>query len=215
MLGERTLKRAVRWVLDRESIRRESLERELEAIMGFRGQFRRHRDFEFQLLKRMELRPDHHVLDVGCGPLTLGMPLIEFLEPGGYVGVDVRPLALAAAYREVCDHGLVAKNPRLLCSTTFGSDELGDRRFDRVCAFSMLFHLHDSLLRNFFGLLSQRLRPGGFFLANVNVDMDPSTWEEFPFVQRPLSFYEPPEWCAPVGIHNGSRAGSHSHLEHS
>lgn len=35
------------------------------------------------------LTPQHKVLDYGCGSLRLGKTLIEYLEPGNYVGVDI------------------------------------------------------------------------------------------------------------------------------
>ena len=36
------------------------------------------------------LKPEHKLLDVGCGPLRGGIKFINYLEPGNYYGVDKR-----------------------------------------------------------------------------------------------------------------------------
>src|SRR5271165_3310432 len=43
---------------------------------------------QFELLKREGCRPNSKVLDIGCGCLHAGIPLIQYLEKGNYVGVD-------------------------------------------------------------------------------------------------------------------------------
>src|SRR6185312_2619231 len=67
---------------------------ELEDSMGFRGQWDEHRRFQIEMLKRQGLRPEHRFLELGCGPLTVGVPLIQYLEPGHYTGVDIRSSVL-------------------------------------------------------------------------------------------------------------------------
>jgi len=194
MIGSRTIKRvsawAIGWALEPERMKRAKRERELEEVMGFDGQFRAHRDFEFALLRRMGLRPSHRVLDVGCGPLTLGVPLIGYLDRGRYTGIDIRSHALSEAYREVADHALAGNNPRLVCSESFGVEELGDASFDVVTAFSMLYHLDDRLVRQFFATLPERLGPESLFVANINDLVESSRWLEFPFMQRDIAFYQ-------------------------
>jgi energy-coupling factor transporter ATP-binding protein EcfA2 len=39
-------------------------------------------------LREHGLRPEHHVLDLGCGSLRTGVHLLKYLEEGHYVGVD-------------------------------------------------------------------------------------------------------------------------------
>ena len=58
----------------------------LEDSMGFRGQFDEHRRFQIAFLKERGLVPSSQLLEIGCGPLTGGIPIIEYLEPGNYVG---------------------------------------------------------------------------------------------------------------------------------
>src|ERR1017187_3496889 len=71
----------------------------LEDSMGFRGQFDEHRRFQIALLKERGLVPSHRLLEIGCGPLTGGIPIIDFLEPDNYVGVDVRSSVLDLSWK--------------------------------------------------------------------------------------------------------------------
>src|SRR5260221_931484 len=168
----------------------EQLQHSLEDSMGFRGQWDEHRRYQLEELKRLGLTPSSTLLEIGCGPLTAGIPLIEFLASDGYVGVDVRSSVLDMSWQQIGRAGLSAKNPRLICSDSFGSAELGDRQFDFIWAFSVLFHLSDELLDKLFANFSQRLAPRGPFIANIPTNADASTWLEFPFLKRSVEVYE-------------------------
>ena len=122
----------------------------LEDSMGFRGQWDEHRRFQITFLKERGLEPQHDFLEIGCGPLTGGIPLIEYLEPGKYVGVDIRSSVLNVSWGEIGLAGLSEKNRRLICSSSFGDEELGERQFDFVFSFSVLYHLSDDILRDYF-----------------------------------------------------------------
>jgi SAM-dependent methyltransferase len=67
----------------------------LEAMVGPRGAWKETAAFQIAFLKEMGLRPHHRVLDIGCGPLRGGFPLIEYLQARGYTGVDIRETAIA------------------------------------------------------------------------------------------------------------------------
>jgi SAM-dependent methyltransferase len=162
----------------------------LEDSMGFRGQFDEHRRFQLAFLKERGLQPKHKVLEIGCGPLTAGVPLIDYLDKGNYAGVDIRQSALDLAWAEVGNAGLSRKNPRLIWSCSFGSDELGSETFDFVFSFSVLYHLSDDILASYFATVRERMTPRGVLFANVNIFNPASTWLEFPFVKRSLGEYE-------------------------
>src|SRR5437667_11948751 len=72
----------------------------LEDSMGFRGKFDEHRRFQMALLKEQGLIPSHKFLEIGCGPLTGGIPIIEYLEPGNYIGIDIRSSVLDLSWKE-------------------------------------------------------------------------------------------------------------------
>lgn len=161
----------------------------LSHHMGFVHQWDEHRRFQMELLQADGLKPSSRVLEIGCGPLTLGLPLIGFLDPGKYTGIDVRPSVLDIAYAQISKAGLAAKNPRLICSRTFGAEELGAETFDFVWSFSVLFHLTDELVNTWFEQVARRLERTGICIANINAETAESTWLEFPFNRRPPAFY--------------------------
>src|SRR5262245_47767723 len=161
----------------------------LEDSMGFRGQLDEHRRFQMAFLKGRGLISSHRLLEIGCGPLTAGIPIIEYLERGNYVEVDVRRTVLDMAWAEVGKAGLSAKNPRLICSSSFGSEELGEQKFDFILSFCVLYHLYNDILKSYFAVIRRRLKPTGICLANVNVLDESSTWLEFPFLKRTVDEY--------------------------
>jgi SAM-dependent methyltransferase len=163
---------------------------QLEDSMGFRGQFDEHRRFQFDILKAQGLKPHHRFLELGCGPLTVGLPLIDYLDQGNYIGVDIRCSVLDLAWREIGSAGLSVKNPTLICSDCFASDALAEAsKFDFVYSFSVLFHLSDELLDAYFGSVSRRLKPSGLCLVNVSTELASDRWLEFPFLKRSVSDY--------------------------
>jgi len=170
----------------------------LEDSMGFRGQFDEHRRFQIALLKAQGLVPTSTLLEIGCGPLTAGIPIIEYLGPGNYVGLDIRSSVLNLSWKEVGKAGLSAKNPRLICSSSFGASELGSQTFDFILSFSVLYHLTDELLSSYFTAVRSRLKPKGICLANVNIFDEESTWLEFPFLKRTQAQYK--ETAARCGL---------------
>jgi SAM-dependent methyltransferase len=162
----------------------------LEDMMGFRGQLPEHRRFQIDELRKLGLTPKSAVLEIGCGPLTAGIPVIRYLDPGQYVGVDVRANVLDLSWQEVGLAGLSGKNPRLIRADDFGAAELGERKFDYVWAFSVLYHLSDQILNKLFSNVPKRLEAQGRFVANVQTDVESSTWLEFPFLKRSIEDYQ-------------------------
>jgi len=86
------------------------------------------------LLDQAALRPDHRVLEVGCGTGTLLIQIKQLHPRVEVVGLDPDPKALARARR---------KAPRAALSIQFDSGFAGelpypDASFDRV--FSSMFH---------------------------------------------------------------------------
>lgn len=149
------------------------------------------RDFQIAFLRETGLQPDHHLLDFGCGTLRGGIPLIGYLEPGRYVGLDAREEILPEAREELEQAGLQDRRPLLLISEhPDEADFPAGLRFDRIWAFSVLIHLTDEMLERTLRMVSERLAADGAFYANVNLGERPELqWERFPVVTRQLAFY--------------------------
>ena len=162
----------------------------LEAMAGAPGVWTECQEFQIAFLRRMGLQPHHTLLDIGCGPLRGGIPVIRYLEPGNYTGIDIRPAVVAEAQRQIAKAGLQHKQPAVLVSASFGRDELGDRQFDFIWCFQLLYHLEDEQVDQCFSQVVRFMHRESVCLANVNTTEPPSHWKGFPFVQRPLEFYE-------------------------
>jgi|1186.fasta_scaffold194247_2 SAM-dependent methyltransferase len=149
------------------------------------------REFQIDFLRQAGLRPDQTLLDVGCATLRGGIPLIDYLDEGGYTGIEPREHVLEEARRELAAHDLQDKHPTLLVSGDLADMNLG-RRFDVIWAFSVLIHMADDVLDSAMGFASRHLEADGIFYATVNMGErwdSPGDWQGFPNVRRPLEFY--------------------------
>lgn len=156
------------------------------------------RAFQIRFLSEMGLKPAHYLVDIGCGTLRGGVPLIEYLEAGHYFGVEVRQEALEEGRKELRDAGLASKNPTLLLCPDI-SQLTVDRSFDYMWAFSVLIHMSDEILDHTLGFVSRHLSKDGVFFANVNMgDRREGSWQGFPVVSRTFEFYA--EACARHGL---------------
>jgi SAM-dependent methyltransferase len=148
------------------------------------------RAFQIEFLKARGLQPSDTLLDVGCGTLRGGVPLIDYLDAGHYAGVDVRPEIETEARAELAEHKLVGKSPTLVFGNRLADTHLG-RRFDVAWAFSVLFHMTDEHLTECFAFVREHLEPTGVFFANVNLGTrEPNQWREFPELWRTAEQYE-------------------------
>ena len=138
-----------------------------ETMVGPVGYWDELQQYQFNVLVANGLRPDHALLDLCCGPLQGGIAFIRYLDAGGYVGVDIRAPNLAAGYRQILDHDLAAKNPRLIRSETFGRDFLGDAKFDFIFVSQTLYLFDDAKTAQLLALARRVLKPGGKFLGDI------------------------------------------------
>lgn len=175
--------------LNLEQVAEDRHRRALVEAMGFDGQWDDHRNFQMAFLRRNGLTPRTRFLEIGSGPLTLAIPLMQDLDPGHYTGVDVRDSVTNIGYMEIARAGLSARNPRLIVSDNFGATALGDETFDMIWSFSVLYHLNDALIEDWFANVRKRLAPDGRYWANYNDEIEESRWLEFPFVNRSVDFY--------------------------
>jgi len=148
------------------------------------------RAFQIDFVRGRGLAPFHRFLDVGCGTLRGGLPIIDYLERGHYYGIDVRAEALDEARKELAEAGLAHKQPVLVLGGDFDAMNLG-AAFDVVWAFSMLFHLSDTILPGALRFVRRHLADGGTFYANVNAvsDRPPGEWRGFPVMSHDVAFY--------------------------
>lgn len=159
------------------------------ALVGRPHVWQMKREFQIEFLRSAGLRPEHYLLDIGCGTLRGGIPIIQYLERGHYYGTEVRAEVLAEAHKELEEMG-IDKDPTLILSEDVSTLDLG-QEFDFVWAYSVLIHLSDDVLRDVLRFVQAHLAENGRFLANVNIDerRDGYWHQGFPVVWRPRAFY--------------------------
>jgi len=119
---------------------------------------------QFEFLVGRGLRPEHYLLDVGCGNLRGGVHFIRYLDPGHYYGIDKNPERLDQGRREVKRLGLADKHPRLVQIEDFNFQAL-NHTFDYALAQSLFTHLPLNSILRCLVMIEPVLRPGGEFYA--------------------------------------------------
>jgi SAM-dependent methyltransferase len=172
----------------------------LESEVGPPGFWKQTRDFQIDFLRKRGLRPEHNFLDLGCGVLRGGLPLIEYLAPGRYTGADLRESCILESGRLISEFDLTEKRPQLLSTSCFGINELEPSSFDYIWNFQLLYHLDDTGVQDCLRAISKLLRTDGVAFANVHPGnpLSSGTWKEFPFVPRPLETYS--AWALQAGL---------------
>ena len=151
--------------------------------------WRMQRAFQIDFLQRMGLAKQHQLLDLGCGTLRGGLPLIGSLSAGNYTGIDVRAEIIEEARRELEEAGLEERYPRISLVDSLADLDLRDS-FDFVWAFSVLMHLEDPELESALAFAARHLRADGVCYANVHLgDGRLGAWAGFPVFARPLDWY--------------------------
>ena len=91
-----------------------------------------------EFLLKHGLEPGDLTIDYGCGSLRLAPPLIDFLEPGKYWGMDLAQDFLDLGRDHLSPELDRAKRPRLVSSAMMSSSERGRKRratsFPGMCA---------------------------------------------------------------------------------
>ena len=158
-------------------------------LVGPAHVWREKRDFQIAFLRRNGLLPSSTLLDIGCGTLRGGVPIIDYLDSGNYTGVDVRSDIEAEARSELSEHGLDDKRPNLLYGAEIAALDL-ETHFDFAWAHSVLFHMTDEHLDACLAFVRRHLQPYGVFFANVSLgDHAADSWREFPLIWRSLDEY--------------------------
>lgn len=124
--------------------------------------------YRADVLQRLELSPGMSVLDAGCGPGLLTIPLARAVGPHGQVtALDIQPGMLEQARAAATQAGL--DNVTLLLAG-LGEGKLAKDSFDRAALVTVLGEIPDS--PNALREIHAALKPGGF-LSVTEVFPDP------------------------------------------
>ena len=132
-------------------------------------------------------RPDPLVLDIGCGPGSIGVRLVERLPRATVIGIDADPVSLTlgrAAYQDVPGLRFVEEDLRVPgWSARLGLDQMdpAGRPADAAVSTTALHWLPEQYLRAVYAELATVLRPGGLLLDGDHFRLDA---KEFPTLAR-------------------------------
>jgi SAM-dependent methyltransferase len=140
------------------------------------------------------LRPEHRVLDIGCGIGNLAIGLRDYLR-GGYDGVDIHPEAVTWCQRAItprypsfrfhrADVASGAYNPTGRTAASAYRFPFPDRSFDFIFLASVFTHMMPDEVKHYIHELSRLLAPGGtciasFFLLNDETRAGVAAGESF------------------------------------
>jgi cyclopropane fatty-acyl-phospholipid synthase-like methyltransferase len=120
---------------------------------------------QFDFMVEQGLRPEHRLLDIGCGSLRGGVHFIRYLESGNYYGVDKQAWLLDAAVKiEIPRHHLQDKSVHLLQRDDFDFSSFGVE-FDTMLAQSVFTHLPWNVILRCLVNVEKTLAPEGQFFA--------------------------------------------------
>ena len=135
-------------------------------------------DYQAKVVSRLGLVEGLSVLDAGCGPGRLTIPIARAVGPGGRVlAVDIQAGMISSVMERAAQAGLA--NVDFLCAP-LGSGRLPTTTFDRALMVTVLGEIPDKLaaLREIY----QSLKPGGF-LSVTEVLPDPH-YQSYGTIQR-------------------------------
>ncbi|MEM7392171.1 MAG: class I SAM-dependent methyltransferase, partial [Verrucomicrobiota bacterium] len=139
---------------------------EVYYYRGLWARFNMFQDWQVETLMTYGLKPQHHLLDIGCGFLRLGMKLIPYLDDDRYCGIDP-----VAGYLEL---GRVYMKDIVGSEKTYHTRCTGDfdvapfnRLFDVAMAHSVFTHLSFEQIRDCLRRLKPVMAPGGRLIFTI------------------------------------------------
>ncbi|MEC8243662.1 MAG: hypothetical protein VX038_02340 [Verrucomicrobiota bacterium] len=122
--------------------------------------------WQIEALRSMGMQPEHSLLDIGCGPMRLGMHAVPYLNEGNFFGVDPYPPYQKLGSAIMSEVGCWKKY-RTEISNKFPFQEF-ERKINFAIAQSVITHLSLVQIDLLFKNLKDVMEKGGIFLFTFN-----------------------------------------------
>jgi len=123
--------------------------------------------WQLALLVGLGMRPEHRLLDLGCGTLRAGLHFIDFLDPGRYVGADPQRDLLDIGEELIASSGLRAKSPSVVELKDLAAE---NGVFDWILTHSVLNHLDADGVVGVVRVVDRLLAPQGRWVSTIRFD---------------------------------------------
>lgn len=114
-----------------------------------------------QFLKAHGLRPNHHVLEIGCGIGTCTELIAKYVTKGTILGTDISPKSIEVA------RDFFAKNANVSFVVTDMTDFVADKKFDVIVLPDVLEHIPIENHFELFKAFRACIKPDGFVLIHL------------------------------------------------
>ena len=125
---------------------------------------------QLEILKSLGCLPHHRVLEIGCGALVAGYPVMQYLEKWNYFGIDPNNWLAEKSFEvpEVLNER-VDKRPWFCYRPDFRFPLASGAKFDFIFSHSILSHASFAQLGEFFAAVRDQLAPGGTGAASLRL----------------------------------------------
>jgi ubiquinone/menaquinone biosynthesis C-methylase UbiE len=150
------------------------------------------------LVEDLGLQPSDRVLEVGCGGGRNALALADYLEPGGYVGLDIDEESVRACRAQpalqkfefiVADVENDLYNPQGGAKASEYRFPFDDGSFDFVFLQSVFTHMLEDDCANYAREMMRVLRPGGTAAVSIFLQTTPVSGQAFSFTGRAGAAY--------------------------
>ena len=133
-------------------------------------------------LQSLGMQSTHTVVDYGCGSLRVGRPLIELLEPGRYIGLDLTAEFYEPAKQAIEPALLDQKRPHFAKIDDAGLRLAREARPDFVISTSVAIHVPPDELQTYLGQMAALMQPATRCVFDVNLakttaPQNATTWQ--------------------------------------